>query len=257
MHPQIFLFSRTLKRDYQYLFPLPADCPADCTAFIRTQLEQMQLGKADRTMQVWVGEANAVVLRSTVSGNVDLYSRPIYALEGFYFPEDDIRELWLSLPDWLPGFCAAPSLYQKLLQEEQLRTVPPEEFINEFTKAASQFQIDALKQVILETDIPFSFSMDAHGMHPMTPLSKKQRTIWVPNETRRCQIQLVFNRKEKTAQLKAVSCGKPEYVIVQSPLVRQKEMGWQFSELETAACAIEQFLHAAGWQYRMEGDSMA
>ncbi|MDO5785069.1 MAG: hypothetical protein Q4P20_08405 [Eubacteriales bacterium] len=251
MHPQSFLFSSTPRRDYRYLVPLPPQCPADCTAFIRTQLEQMQRGAADGTIQVFIGTENALVLRLVASGIADLYSRPIYSLEGFSFPQEDIRALWLSLPEWLPGFYAAPSLYQTLVQGEDTVDVPAQTLLQTFFAETVE---ETLLRYVLAAAEPHSLSFDGE-MPQAQPAQVPDRKQWIPKELRSCRIEMVFQKKEKTARLQAVCCGQPPYVIAQSPLLRQKEAGWQFSELEAAADAMEQLLDAAGWQYRTEGGS--
>lgn len=250
MHPQSFLFSSTPKRDYRYLVPLPPQFPADGTAFLRTQLEQMQRGAADGTIQVFIGAEHALVLRLVASGIADLYSRPIYSLEGFFFPQEDIRALWLSLPEWLHGFYAAPSLYQTLVDGEDTVSVPAEQLFHSlFTQAVDK----PLLAHVLSAAEPYSFAYS--GAVQQAEQTPPQRRQWRPQEPRRCRIELVFCKKEKTAQLRAVCCGQPPYVIARSPLLRQEQAGWQFSELEAAADAMEQLLDAAGWQYRTEEDS--
>lgn len=249
MHPQSFLFSSTPRRDYRYLVPLPPQCPADCTAFIRTQLEQMQRGAADGTIQVFIGDTNALVLRLIPSGIADLYSRPIYSLEGFFFPQEDVRALWLSLPEWLPGFYAASSLYQTLVQGEETVDVPAQTLLAGFFAETAE---ETLLQRIVEAAQPYSFSFDG-DMRQAQTVHPKERTQWTPKEPRRCNIELHLDKKQKTARLQAMCCGQPSYVIAQSPLLRQTEAGWQFSELEAAADAMERLLDAAGWQYRTEG----
>ena len=249
MHPQSFLFSSTPKRDYRYLVPLPPQCAADGAAFVRTQLEQMQRGAADGTIHVFIGAENALVLRLIASGIADLYSRPIYSLEGFFFPQEDIRALWVSLPEWLPGFHAAPSLYQTLVQGENTVDVAAQTLLDGFTAEQPE---QALLQYVLTADEPHSFSFD--GTMQQTAKRAQPRRQWTPQEPRRCRIELVFDKRGKTAQLQAVCCGKPEYCIAQSPLLRQKDAGWQLSQLEAAADVMEQLLDAAGWQYRAEGD---
>lgn len=249
MHPQSFLFSSTPRRDYRYLVPLPPQCPADCAAFIRTQLEQMQRGAADGTIQVFIGTEYALVLRLVASGIADLYSRPIYSLEGFCFPQEDMRALWLSLPEWLPGFYAAPSLYQTLVHGEETVDVPAHTLLEPFFAETADENL--LRHIVAAAE-PYSFSFD-RKMQQVQPIQTQERKQWIPKEPRCCRIELHLDKKQKAAQLQAICCGQPPYVIAQSPLLRQTEMGWQFSELEAAADAMEQLLDAAGWQYRMEG----
>ena len=251
MHPQSFLFSSTPKRDYRYLVPLPPQCAADGAAFVRTQLERMQRGAADGTIHVFIGAEHALVLRLIASGIADLYARPIYSLEGFFFPQEDVRALWLSLPEWLPGFHAAPSLYQTLVHGETTVDVAAQTLLDGF--AAEQPE-QALLQYVLTADEPHSFSFDGTASDHAAGKTPR-RTPWTPQEARRCRIELLLDKREKTAQLKAMSCGKPAYCIAQSPLLPQRDAGWQLSELEAAADAMEQLLDAAGWQYRTEGSN--
>lgn len=257
MKPEVILFSRTPKEDYQYLFMLPPYISAASRAFIQSQLEQMQGGATDGVVHFFFSSTDAVLLRLVDSGCKDVFSRPIYSLEGIYCPANDVRKCWLCLPFWVPGFWSSPSLYQRLVSGERTVSVPLTQLLDDFD-ARSQMhpQMQAMRNEILRADEPVSFTFDANGFHPAAALPAHGRKQWIPQEARRCSLQLTLLRKEKNAYLAAVSDGNPAYTVLRSEdIAGGGRDGWNFAELESAACAMERELDACGWQYA-EGDEL-
>lgn len=250
MKPEVFLFSRTPQADYRYLFPLPPHHSGAVDAFLQGQLMDMQRGKADGTVHFFLSDTDAVLLRSIPSGSCDLYSRPILSLEGIYCPAEDIRSFWLCLPLIVPGFWSSPSLYERFIRNEKSASIPLTALLEDFaSRSKTQKHAPALHKAIFQADTPVSFTFDANGFCPSVPLSTQGRIQWNPQEQRRCDIQLIFDRKEKIAYLEAVSCGAPVYSILRSADIARGADGWRFAELEAAAAAMEAELDAHGWQY--------
>lgn len=250
MKPEIFLFSRTPQADYRYLFPLPPHHSEAVGRFLQEQLVYMQSGRPDGTVRFFLSDTDAVLLRSADSGVRDPYSRPILSLEGIYCPAEDIRSFWLCLPLIVPGFWSSPSLYGQLIRNETTVSVPLSTLLDGFaSRSKTQKHLKTMYKSIFLADMPVSFTFDANGFCPSDPLSTRGRIQWHPQEQRRCQIQLTFDRREKTAHLEAVSNGAPVYSIARSADIARDADGWSFAELQAAAAAMECELDARGWQY--------
>lgn len=250
MKPEAFLFSRTPQADYSYLFPLPPHRSDAVGAFLQEQLVCMQSGRPDGIVRFFLTDTDAVLLRSVDSGVRDLYSRPILSLEGIYCPAEEIRPFWLALPLIVPGFWSSPSLYGQLVQNETPVSVPLTALLDGFSsRSKTQKHLTAMRKAVFQADTPVSFTFDADGFHPSVPLSTRGRIQWHPQEQRRCQICLSFDRREKTAHLEAVSSSAPVYSILRSADIVREADGWRFSNLEAAAAAMECELDAHGWQY--------
>lgn len=250
MKPEVILFSRTPQKDYGYLFPLPRRLSHASRSFLQCQLEQMQNGSADGILRFFLSDTDALLLRLIPSGCSDVFSRPIYSLEGLWCSEEDIRKLWLCLPLILPGFFAAPSLYSQLVRGEETCSIPFEQLLDVFaarTRTQDKTAIRRLSTTIYSADTPISFSFDTDGIHPDHVLSAHGRARWTPCEVRRCRMKVFFLPKEKSAHLEAISCGTPSYTVLRGEDIALEHHGWSFSRLEASACAIEQALSECGW----------
>ncbi len=254
MKPDVFLFSRTPRRDYRYLIPLPPELSEETRAFVQAQLERMQRGDADGTVHFFLSAADAVLLRLTDSGRADLYARPIVSLEGLYCPAADVHEFWLWLPLLVPGFWSSPSLYSSLVDGETVTSVPLARLLDDFAaRSCEQAHGKATLEAIYRADHPVSFTFDADGIHPSAARTSNGRTRWLPAETRRCDIRLHLPRKQDEAYLEAVSCRAPQYTIVRGADITREGDGWRFAELEASARAMEDELDARGWLIDGEG----
>lgn len=250
MNPEIFLFSRTAQTDYRYLFPLPPQCSEAVQTFLQTRISDMQSGQADGTVHFFLSETDAVLVRAVNSKNRDLYGRPILSLEGLYCPAEDVRPFWLCLPRLVPGFWFATSMYTLLVQGETTVSLPVVRLLDACAQHSPKHaQFKAMQQDISTADMPASFTFDADGLHFSTQPPAYGRKRWSPQESRSCDICVIFNRKTKTAHLEAVSGGSVPYTIVQSADVARESNGWSFSALEQSAAAVEAELDRRGWQY--------
>lgn len=249
MKPEIFLFSRTPDADYRYLFPLPPHSDA-VDAFLQARLEDMQRGQADGTVHFFLSDTDAILVRAVNSGSRDLYARPIFSLEGLYCPAADVRPFWLCLPHVVPGFWSARSIYALLVKDGQTVPLPTTQLLDACAQYSPKNRhAKAIQQAIFAADTPVSFTFDANGLHFSEQPPTQGRTRWQPQNPRQCDIRLTLDRKTKTAHLEAVSHGSMPYPIARSADMARDADGWSFSELESAAAALETELDRRGWQY--------
>ena len=249
MELKLFLFSRTKSKDYHYIMALPNNLSERANAFIQQRRMDLQMDNTINTIHFFVSDTEAILLRIIDSGAFDAYGRPISAMEGFYCPKEDIRTFWLCLPRIVPGFHASSSMYSSIVQQETILPVSIPKLLDTFESVGqSNPQTPVVTKTICDAQTPACFTYDNDGLHLSVSSNPERRTVWTPKETRQCNLEIILDKKEKTAQFQAMASHAPAYEILQSEEISCTSNGWPISDLQATAAAMEQQLYAKNWK---------